>query len=200
MDRSTLRATPGVRRIRRTSRAAAGLSFLEAPRTLFLADGARHNWELQQTHFPGAIPILDYYHAAEHVADYCDLLPATLRADYLRRCSTLLWHGEVLQMIHEMKQALPKVTDTDQAWKQINYFSNNQERMEYPRYRAAGWPIGSGLIEGQCKFVIGRRFKGNGMRWRPHDNRCVLRTRLALLNGDLKSYFSPPDTGEIKAA
>ena len=38
------------------------------------------------------------------------------------------------------------------------------------------------------------------MRWRPHDNRCVLRTRLALLNGDLKSYFSPPDICEIKAA
>ena len=117
------------------------MGFLEAPLTVFLADGAHHNWELQQTHFPGAISILDY-----------------------------------------------------------NYFTNNQERMDYPRYRAAGWPIGSGLVEGQCKFVVGRRFKGNGMRWRPHDNRCVLRTRLALLNGDLKSYFSPPEECEIIAA
>ena len=103
-------------------------------------------------------------------------------------------------MIHEMKRALGKVTDSDKAWKQINYFTNNQERMDYPLYRAAGWPIGSGLVEGQCKFVVGRRFKGNGMRWRPHDNRCVLRTRLALLNGDLKRYFSPPDECEIAAA
>ena len=62
--------------------------------------------------------------------------------------------------------------------------------MDYPRYREAGWPIGSGLVEGQCKFVVGRRFKGNGTRSRPHDNRCALRTRLALLNGDLKRYFS----------
>ena len=37
-----------------------------------------------------------------------------------------------------------------------------------------------GLVEGQCKFVVARRFKGNGMGWRAHDNRCVLRTRLAL--------------------
>ena len=28
------------------------MGFLDAPRTLFLGDGARHNWELQQTHFP----------------------------------------------------------------------------------------------------------------------------------------------------
>ena len=112
----------------------------------------------------------------------------------------MLWEGEVLQMIQELKQALPKVTDSDKAWKQINYFTNNQERMDYPRYRAAGWPIGSGLDEGQCKLVVGRRFKGNGMRWRPHDNHCVLRTRLALLNGDLKSYFSPPEECEVIAA
>ena len=49
-------------------------------------------------------------------------------------------------MIHEMKRALGKVTDSDKAWKQINYFTNNQERMDYPLYRAAGWPIGSGLV------------------------------------------------------
>ncbi len=110
-----------------------------------------------------------------------------------------MWKGEVLQLIHEMKRALAKVTDTDQAWKQINYFTNNQERMDYPRYRETGWPVGSGLVEGQCKFSVGRRFKGNGMRWRPHGNRCVLGTRLALLNGDLRHYFSPPDECEIKA-
>ena len=176
------------------------MGFLDAPRTLFLGDGARHNWELQQTHFPGAIPILDYYHAAEHLADYCKLLPATLRCAHERSLSTMMWEGEVLQMIHEMKRSLSKVTDTDEGWKQINYFTNNQDRMDYARYRDLGWPIGSGLVEGQCKLVVGRRFKGNGMRWRPHDNRCVLRTRLALLNGDLKRYFSPPDDCQIKAA
>ena len=151
-------------------------------------------------HFPGAIPILDYYHAAEHLADYCKLLPAPRRGADERSLSTMMREGEVLQMIHEMKRLLAKVTDTDEAWKQINYFTNSQDRMDYARYRDLGWPIGSGLVEGQYKLVVGRRFKGNGMRWRPHDNRCVLRTRLALLNGDLKRYFSPPDDCQIKAA
>ena len=73
----------------------------------------------------------------------------------------------------------------------ITYYQNNQERMDYGRSRAANWPIGSGSVEGQRKFVVGRRFKGNGMRWRPHDNECVLRTRLAVLNGNLERYFQP---------
>ena len=176
------------------------MGYLQAPESVFLADGARHNWDMQETHFPGSVPILDYYHATEHLADYCDLLPAALRAGRHRRWRTLMWNGEVLQMIVELKQSLAQVTDTDAAWKQINYFTNNQHRMDYRRYRDAGWPIGSGLVEGQCKFLVARRFKGNGMRWRPHDNRCVLSTRLALLNGDLKRYFSPSADCEIAAA
>ena len=39
------------------------MGFVEAPKTVFLADGARHNWDMQETHFPGAVPILDYDHA-----------------------------------------------------------------------------------------------------------------------------------------
>ena len=101
------------------------------------------------THFPGAVQILDYYHAAGHLAEW----------------KTLLYDGETLQLIHEMKRCVAKLTDTDTdtdtdgGWKQINYFVNNQQRMDYGRYRATGWPIGSGSVEGQCKFVVGRRFK-----------------------------------------
>ena len=41
----------------------------------------------------------------------------------------MMWEGEVLQLSHEMKRSLSKVTDTDEAWKQINYFTNNQDRI-----------------------------------------------------------------------
>ena len=61
------------------------MGFLQARETVFLADGARHNWDMQETHFPGSVPILDYYHAAEHLADYCDLQPAAFRAGRQRR-------------------------------------------------------------------------------------------------------------------
>ena len=161
------------------AQAGMQMGFMDAEQTLFIADGARHNWDL---------------------AEFCDLLAAAMRSERLRQWKTLLYDGETLQLIHEMKRCVAKLTDTDGGWKQINYFVNNQQRMDYGRYRAAGWPIGSGSVEGQCKFVVGRRFKGNGMRWRPHDNECVLRTRLAVLNGDLEHYFQPRPEVWTKAA
>ena len=173
------------------AQAGMQMGFMGAEQTLFIADGARHNWELAATHFPGAVQILDYYHAAEHLAEFCHLLPASDRDSQLRKWTTLLYHGEALQLIVELQAAVWKLSDTDAGCKHITYFRNNQARMDYGRYRAADWPIGSGSVEGQCKFVVGRRFKGNGMRWRPHDNECVLRTRLAVLNGELERYFQP---------
>lgn len=37
--------------------------------------------------------------------------------------------------------------------------------MGYRDYKAKGWPIGSGQIEGANKSVIGARMKRGGMRW-----------------------------------
>ncbi len=172
-------------------RAGIQMGFLSAKETLFIADGASHNWELQKTHYPGAVQILDFYHAHEHLSSFCELLPPQRRAANKKKWPTKLLHGEVLQVIAEMKQSLPTVTDKHHAWGQINYLDKNKNRMEYDRYQEAGWPIGSGLVEGQCKFVIGKRFKGNGMRWKKHDNECTLRTRLAYLNDELQTYFDP---------
>ncbi len=62
----------------------------------------------------------------------------------------------------------------DEAQKHINYFENNKWRIQYHEYRARGYPIGSGVVEGQCTLVVGKQFKGNGMRWKREDSTAVL--------------------------
>lgn len=47
----------------------------------------------------------------------------------------------------------------------IRYFQNHCSKMDYPRYLANGWQIGSGPVKGACKTVVGNRLKGGGMRW-----------------------------------
>jgi hypothetical protein len=54
--------------------------------------------------------------------------------------------------------------------------------MDYPRYRAGGWRIGSGPIEAACKTVIGARMKGAGMRWKPPATDAVATLRAAYLS------------------
>jgi hypothetical protein len=97
----------------------------------------------------------------------------------------------VLQVIAEMKESLSKVTDRDKGLGEIKYFQKNVDRMKYDEFRSSGLPIGTGLVEGACKYVIGKRFKGSGMRWKKTDNESVLKVRLAKLNGILHQYFEP---------
>src|SRR5262249_58314215 len=48
----------------------------------------------------------------------------------------------------------------------LGYLRSNVHRMDYPRYLANGWLIGSGAVESACKTVVGQRLKQAGMRWR----------------------------------
>ena len=53
-----------------------------------------------------------------------------------------------------------------EVWQEtVTYFENQGHRMDYPRYRALGWQIGSGPVESACKRVVGQRLKCAGMRW-----------------------------------
>jgi hypothetical protein len=165
---------------------------MKAGQVVFIADGAKHNWEIQMSNFHDAVAILDVYHALEHLAEFCTLYKnETKGKQYYARWRDMMLAGDTLQLLHEMKEQRENLTDRNLGQKHINYFLNNVERMAYDQYRTMGFPIGSGLVEGSCKLVVGRRFKGNGMRWKLKDNESVLKTRLAEINGELTDFFSP---------
>jgi len=165
---------------------------LVGEKIVFIADGAKTNWEIQMTNFPEAVPILDFYHASEHLGDFCQLIKDSKQGQRrYGRWVQMLLDGEVLQVIAEMKDALKETTNRSEGVKEINYYLKNRDRMRYKEYRDKGYPIGSGMVEGACKFVIGKRFKGSGMRWKKADNEKVLKVRVAKLNGLLHDYFVP---------
>jgi hypothetical protein len=163
---------------------------LNAKNIVFIADGAKHNWEIQINNFPDAVPILDFYHACEHLADFCDFLPKDSSKKKYKTWKKMLHDGEVVQVMEEMKIELyAKISNKAEAIKHINYFDNNKTRMDYSLYRNRGYPIGSGMVEGSCKFVVGKRFKKNGMRWKKADNEATLDIRLAVVNETLQNIF-----------
>jgi hypothetical protein len=173
-------------------RSALKMGQLKAEKVVFIADGAHSNWEIQSNNFPEAVAILDFYHATEHLAEYCSLLANQGSAKaLLAKWRHMLLEGDNLQVIEEMKETLCDISKKDAAWTQINYFENNKHRMAYDEYRECGYPIGSGLVEGACKHVVNRRFKGSGMRWKKQDNASVLRVRLAIINETLSDHFRP---------
>ena len=68
-------------------------------------------------------------------------------------------------LIRETRQqcaGTPQAAAVEQA---PGCFARNVSRMQYGTFRAAGWFIGSGVVEAGCKTVIGARCKQSGMFW-----------------------------------
>ena len=68
------------------------------------------------------------------------------------------------------------------AQKQIAYLRRNRSRMLYQSFRAAGYFIGSGVVEAGCKTLVGQRLKQSGMLWGLKGAGHMLTVRAALLS------------------
>jgi len=122
----------------------------QATKVIFIGDGAAWVWELARVNFSGAILILDFYHAAEHLHGLVDALLGKDNLEGKKRLK--LWKGWLLkdkaaQVISQAKAEVARALDTEQAAKEISYLENNLERMTYGTFRKAGYFIGSGVVE-----------------------------------------------------
>ena len=55
---------------------------------------------------------------------------------------------------------------------------------------AKGYPIGTGLIEGACGYLVKNRMEGSGMRWSRAGAEAMLQQRAVKLNGDWDDFWS----------
>ena len=79
----------------------------------------------------------------------------------------------------------------------IMHFTKNRARMRYHNLRQQGLVIGSGLVEGTVRHLVGMRLDGPGMRWGKARAEAVLLLRCVLLNGlwtDFESYLARRDS------
>ena len=148
-----------------------------AAQKLFISDAANGIMSLYAEHFSEAILIIDWYHAAKHLSRCAKAAfgQGTPECDawYVLQ-KDRLWYGKlpaVLEAIQEQSTRLgpspPKAPDTDPRvvlHRNVGYFTTHQQAMDYPSYRAKGWPIASGVAEGSVK-QFGKRVKGAEQFW-----------------------------------
>jgi hypothetical protein len=153
-----------------------------AQQVVFIGDGAPWLWQSAAELFPTAIQVLDWYHAASYVWRTTQALyPAdeALRRQWAETQLTALWQSHTTEVISCLA---PLAAECAPAREALHYFTTNQSRMDYARYRKLGLQVGSGAIESACKHVIQARIKQAGMRW------CVRNVRtLGKLRARLKS-------------
>jgi hypothetical protein len=132
-----------------------------------------------------AVRILDFAHAAEYVSDIGQLAQAAgsvLPSDWLTTLLHDLKHQGPQAVLHEVQRLRDQHPDVQDLAKKVAYLHKRELRMQYPQYQAAGWPIGSGIVESGNKVVMQARLKGSGMHWEPAHVNPMLALRTSACN------------------
>jgi hypothetical protein len=163
-----------------------------------LTDGGAGLDEFLRVYFPRAELVLDFYHAAEHLNELAQALHVNdeKAAQELagRWCHQLKHEGgpAVLATLEAVDLRGKKADARERHRLVTGYVRKNLFRMDYPRYRANGWLIGSGHVESACKGVVGQRLKGSGMRWSEAgaDAVCHLRALFKSEKGQWDAFWA----------
>lgn len=160
-----------------------------AQQVVVIGDGAPWIWNLAAEHFPGAVQIVDLYHAKEHVWDVANAVfscGSAQAAAWATRACSLLEEGQTEALVSAISALPPIPPEAGQARscpeRAVDYFSSNAQRMRYPVFRAQGMHLGSGIAEAACKTIVSTRAKRSGMRWTPQGIDALLPVRTAVLN------------------
>ncbi len=176
----------------------SGILQADPSQVVWLSDGARGFWRLFREVFTGyATPVLDFYHACQNawkaIKPWLDGRTKTAR-DYFRQTRHLLRAGKADLVLDDINAAL-LLDDLPPAVRKklqnlYNYLSTHREHIDYARFKELGLPIGSGMVESTCKWLIQQRFKGVGMRWSQDGFNSLLHLRLAWVNGTFNTLFT----------
>jgi hypothetical protein len=165
-----------------------------AEKKVVIGDGAEWIWNIAKDHFPGAIPIVDRFHARQHLWELARLL---FPNDTKRRNQWIGLHhkrwldkgliAKLVTSLRSIRTADPELAKTIRN--NSDYFATNAARMNYPKFRKLHLFVGSAVIEAGCKTVVARRLKPSGMFWTVRGANAVLALRCCHLNGRFEDYW-----------
>jgi hypothetical protein len=170
---------------------------------VLINDGATwiHQW--CKDIYPKAVHVLDYYHAAEHLYEFITLAfkNAEEGKAWGKDIETLLMQSKVEQAIQAIEnQAVGNKKAQEVKAGLINYYQQNNERMDYARYAKIGIGIiGSGAIESAHRTVIQKRLKQSGQRWSMKGAQNVLNLRVVYMSNQWHKVINLIKTEQAKA-
>lgn len=169
-----------------------------ATRVIWLSDGGRGFWRVYRTCFAHcAVAVLDFYHAAGQLWRATQALfehsNAPQAQAWFARWRHQLRHGHHQQVL----STLTTLVNTDgftgkplTTLLQVQaYFQRHHRHIRYQQFAQHQIPLGSGMIESACKWLIQQRFKGVGMRWSEDGFTHLLALRVAWANQRFDALF-----------
>jgi hypothetical protein len=158
-----------------------------ADEVVFLGDGALWIRNEKRKHFGRATFIIDWYHASEHIWDCGKVLlgeGSKATEKWVKKRESWLWDGQTRKLLNDLQKQQKQ--HRGRKRKELaglhKYIRDNEQEMRYDVFRAKGYDIGSGAVEGACKHVVGKRLKQSGMIWNRTGSSAILALRIVWLN------------------
>ncbi len=153
----------------------------------FVADGARCLWAWAEGNLPrDTVFIQDFWHVCQHLAALAQALFGERWEGRYHRWRHTLRQGRVDSLLRSLRRErrrhdgeLRQAIDAE-----MTYLRNGRSRMDYARFEAEGWPIGSGAVEATCKSLVKERFAVTGAHWKRNNIPRLLALRLAIFNNE----------------
>jgi hypothetical protein len=170
-----------------------------AQQVLIIADGAVWIWNLAQDRFPEARQQLDLFHAKQHlwaVAHELHGAGSTEAAAWVKPLLKQLEKAKALHIIERLEEVLDDASKSQAKVlkREVEYFKNNQDRMDYATAQKAGEPLGSGAIESTCRQYQ-CRFKRPGQFWSTEGDEAIMCLETFWRNGRWNQLF--PHVGDF---
>ena len=174
---------------RRAIREAERRGFDTAERRVILGDGAPWIWNFADEHFPDAIQIVDIFHAKGHLFEVARAIygiGSEIGDRWARKRREELDEGRVDEVIAALRS---HAETCEEARRNAEYFATNRARMNYPKFRAMGLCVASGVVEGGCKNIVGARLKQGGMRWTVDGANAIIALRCAVESNRFDDFW-----------
>ncbi len=165
----------------------------------WISDGAKSLWNLYSDFFASfAIGILDFYHAAQYIWRFAKIYldGRTKKAKkWFDDARHSLKEGDIVSIgcSVDSEHIFENYAEGSELRKYhdnlMAYLLRHNEHVDYNHFKELKLPIGSGLVESACKWLIAQRFKGPGMRWSESGFNNLLALRLAWVNERFDSLF-----------
>jgi hypothetical protein len=168
---------------------------------IFLSDAAQGIRKEVDTNplFADFQKIIDYFHTTDHLSNAAEAIFGKGNSEgkewYEEKRAVLLEEENGAELVYRSMlyyQRSRKYTKErrEALNREVVFFKNNKDRMEYKRYRDNGWPIGSGVIEAACKSIVKCRLCRSGMRWTRAGGQTILSLRSLLKSGRWDAFWT----------
>lgn len=180
-------------------------SFEKAANVVWLSDGGRGFWRVYRQCFAHcAVAVLDFYHAAGHLWRVATVLFSTqsARLKWFKRWRQALRYGQhrtVLAMLTALVNTDLLAGNSLKTLIQVQaYFQRHHAHIRYQPFERQQIPLGSGMVESACKWLIQQRFKGVGMHWSESGLSHLLVLRVAWANHRFDELFPSVPKSQLK--